>query len=157
MQRVEHGLRDRSHLLVDVVLAVERVLAIVERLGTRRRHHVADEAPYGLRGLARGLNVRRRARGVVVGRLAEVLSVHELVVELACTQTPYDVREIRIDALIGEEPSIELTLNALRKRCPVAAHDLEPDELQVAFGELAGARRVNEPGIALARAARTPA
>src|SRR6185295_18382166 len=48
MQRVEHGLRDRSHLLVDVVLAIERVLAIVERLGTRRRHHVADEAPYGL-------------------------------------------------------------------------------------------------------------
>ena len=33
VQRVEHRLRDGPHLLVDVVLAIERVLAIVEWLG----------------------------------------------------------------------------------------------------------------------------
>src|SRR5256885_8535237 len=161
-ERLEHGLGDRLHLLLDVVLAVERVLEIVERLRARRRHHVADEPARGLRRLARGRDVRRRARGVVVGRLAEVLAVDELLVELARAHSAHDVREIRVDALVHEQAPVELALHALREGGPVAAYDLEADEFEtfageILRGEVATARAVHEPRVALARSPRAVA
>ena len=55
--------------------------------------------------------MRRRGGGVLAGMLAQVLEVHELVVEVAASHPAHDLREILIDRLIGEQALIELALH----------------------------------------------
>ena len=60
--------------------------------------------------------------------------------------------EIRVDRLIGEKTPVQLALHVLRKRCPVATHDLQADEL-----DLLDTVAVPQAGITLAGATRAAA
>ena len=84
--QVEDRRRDRTDLLVDVVLVVERRLALARGLGPVARDDVVDQrSRLGLE-LARGGDVGRSGGGVLLELLAQRLAVDQRRVELAVAQ-----------------------------------------------------------------------
>src|ERR1700678_4291199 len=148
----QHRLGDWFYLLHHVVLAIERVANVVERLGARRRHDVADRSRKRLGGFARRDHMRWGSCGVFLGVLAQILAIHQRRIELAASHPPHHVREICVDGLIGEQTLIELALYQLCQRRPIPAHDFHADEL-----DAVRLRTAEQACIALAGAARAVA
>ena len=76
-QSFEDRLRHRLHLFEHVVLAVDRMLNIVHRLRAGRGNDVAHQSSRRLQGFSRGGNMRRSRLGVLLGFLAQILSIHQ--------------------------------------------------------------------------------
>ncbi len=129
------------------MLAVDRVLYVVDRLGAVGRHDISDKPPRGLRRFAGGDDVRRRRGGVVFRAFAQVLSIDERIVQLAFAYSFDDVLQIRIDRAVREQAQIQLALDLLRERRPIAPDDFHADELHAVFS-------VKQSRISFARAAR---
>ena len=81
-ENLEHRLGNRLYLLRNVVLAVERMLEVVDRLGTGSGDDVADRSPLRLARFACGCDVRGRGLGVVADVFAQVLVIDEILIQL---------------------------------------------------------------------------
>src|SRR5690348_293386 len=61
--------------------------------------------------------------------LAQILAIHEGFVQRARAHALHHLGEIVANRLVGEQALIQLALNFLRERGPVAAHHFHADEL----------------------------
>src|SRR5262245_35583932 len=134
------------------MLAVQRRLDIVDRLRAGGRHDIADRPPRLLGRLPRRLHMWRGGCRVFLLLLAQILPVDPRVVVDARSHLLHDLAQIHVDGLVIEQALVELALDLLGQRGPVAADDLHSYELDSA---LRGAFTLPQTRVTLARATRT--
>ena len=93
------------------MLVVEGGIDRFDGLGTSRRHHVSDEAPW-LVELACGLHVVRCAATIVMDGPAEPLPIDQLLVELAREKLSSRISDEGFVRFVGKHSATKLMLKA---------------------------------------------